>query len=166
MRRLASEGEAARIAQEIERDRKRAEWFVLRYREERESYERAREAYMAKGAGGRMAGEDPTSRAALRGIAFDRRSEANRWLRAVEIMEQELTEERRLFLLLRRRAEGRRGNGFSRGRHGWVVRVQQAFLTEMERRGRPGRYLGERTVKAWWRGMIYRTAEIWGRLEK
>ena len=166
MRRLTSEGEAARIAQEIERDRKRAEWFVLHWEDERAAYERAREEYLAKGSRSRITGKDPTSRAALRAVAFDRRSEAHRWLRAVEIMEQELTEERRLFLVLRRRAERRRGNGFSRGRHGWVVRVQQAFLTEMERRGEPDRYLGERTAKAWWRSIVCRTTEIWGRLEK
>ena len=166
MRQLTSGREAARIAQEIERDRKRAEWFLLHAQEERAAYERAREEYLAKGSRSRTAGSDPTSRAALRGLAFDRRSGACRWLRAVEVMEQELTEERRLFLVLRRRAQLRRGNGFARGRHGWVVWVQQEFLAEMERRGVAGRYLGERTVEAWWRGMVFRTAEIWIRLEK
>lgn len=155
--------QAERIARAIEEDHRQAEHYLLFYAQERKAYAKRRAEYVYK----TTAGHDPTAASAERGIFYDTHARAAHWLRAVEIMQQGLPEEKQLFLWLRRDAEQQKGNGFSRGRHGWVIRVQHRLAEEMESRY-PGRsfWMGERTLKVWWKDMICRTAEIAAHLRK
>ncbi len=159
----AAKIQARKIAQAIEEDHRQAERVLLFYTREKKICEKKRAEYVYQ----TTSGKDPTARAAERAIFFDTHAKAVRWLRAVEILEQGMSEEKRLFLKLRREAERQKGNGFSRGRHGWVIRVQHRLAEEMEER-HPGRcfWMGERTLKVWWKDMICRTAEIAARLRK
>ncbi|WP_337374798.1 hypothetical protein [Mitsuokella jalaludinii] len=159
----SAKAQAERIALAIEEDHRQAEHYLLSYARERKDYAKRRAEYVYK----TTAGHDPTAQSAERGIFFDTHARAAHWLRAVEILEQSLPEEKQLFLRLRRDAEKQKGNGFSRGRHGWAIRVQHRLAEEMETRY-PGRsfWMGERTLKAWWKDIICRTAEIAARLRK
>ena len=153
----SAKAQAERIVLAIEEDHRQAEHYLLSYARERKDYAKRRAEYVYK----TTAGRDPTAASAERGIFYETHA------RAVEILEQSLPEEKQLFLRLRRDAEKQKGNGFSRGRHGWVIRVQHRLAEEMESRY-PGRsfWMGERTLKVWWKDMICRTAEIAARLRK
>ena len=139
----SAKAQAERIARAIEEDHRQAEHYLLSYVQERKAYAKQRAEYVYK----TTAGRDPTAASAERGIFYDTHARAAHWLRAVEIMQQGLPEEKQLFLQLRRDAEKQKGNGFSRGRHGWVIRVQHRLAEEMESRY-PGRscWMGERTL--------------------
>ena len=144
----SAKAQAERIVLAIEEDHRQAEHYLLSYARERKDYAKRRAEYVYK----TTAGRDPTAASAERGIFYDTHARLR--------IEQ-------LFLRLRRDAEKQKGNGFSRGRHGWVIRVQHRLAEEMESRY-PGRsfWMGERTLKVWWKDMICRTAEIAARLRK
>ncbi len=164
MDKLARQQEAKKIAARIREDHQKAEHYLLWYHKEYKAYMAARRNFVARGRHG-CAGKDPTGDTAERGIFFDTRYEPFLWLRAVELMEQELTDEKFLFLTLRREAELQKSTGFSRGRHGWVIRVQHKLADAMSK-DRPNYWPGERTLRSWWKEMIMRTADIQARLQK
>lgn len=164
MNNRARQMEAKKIAERIQEDHQKAEHYLLWYDKEYKKYLAARKTFVTRGLYG-CAGRDPTGDAAERGIFFDRKSEAFSWLRAVDLMEQDLPDDKYLFLTLRREAELQKSNGFSRGRHGWMFRVQQQ-LAEAMGKNHPGYWPGERTLRSWWKEMIIRTADIQTRLQK
>lgn len=156
--------EAKKMAERIQQDHQKAEHYLLWYHKEYKAYQEARKIFVTRGRYG-CAGRDPTGDAAERGIFFDMKSEAFSWLRAVDLMEQELPNQKYLFLTLRREAELQKSNGFSRGRHGWMLRVQRK-LAEVIGKDHPNYWPGERTLRSWWKDMVIRTADIQTRLQK
>lgn len=84
------------------------------------------------------------------------------WAEAVKLVEDDLSERRRLFLDVRRRAARRRParrGGRPRGRPAWVVWTQVHFMNEPG-----GRFLSERTVRSWWAAMVSRTVAVYAAL--
>lgn len=166
---LINNQDALAIVKAISRDRQQAEHYLLYYEEELAKYEQGRAEYITKGGTlPETAGKDPTARKAERGIAYDQQSKSRLWLMAVEIVTRELSGKKRVFLRVRREAEHHKGNGFRRGRPGWVIQVQHQFADAMEREylAVGGIWLAERTVTAWWQEIISRTADIYIRLQK
>jgi len=158
---LMTEGEALSINRAASEDRKRAEHFLLCYREELATYRAAREDFVSlHGEVPETKGFQPTERSVVRGQEFDRASEERSWLQAVEVVERGLSDQKRVFLHARRAAENVRGTGFRQGRPGWVAQTQRIYTRSMEREYLdPCAWLAERTVKAWWQDLVARVAE-------
>ena len=166
---LIKNEEALAIIKAISADRQQAEHYLLDYEEELGHYEQGRADYISKGGSlPENAGRDPTARTAERGLAYDQQSTARLWLMAVEIATRELSNKKRIFLRVRREAEGHKCSGFRRGRPGWVTQVQHKFADAMEKEYLTpgGIWLAERTAIAWWQDIISRTADIYVRLQK
>ena len=153
---LLSNSDMAALAREMEKDRRLAEHYLLCYADEAERYFAQREEHVMKGGEASLfRGENPTQRAAVRGIEFDNRSgEVRVWLQAVEAVERGLGEKKKYFLEARRRAEKLKGNGFKQGRPGWVRQTQRIYAELMPA---ARHWLADRTVKSWWHEMVGET---------
>lgn len=159
---LLTDGEVLSYNREAAANRGKAEYYLLHYDKELERFRAERESYLSKdGEVPETAGFDPTERVVVRGEEFDRKSEARRWLQAVEVVERGLSGSKRLFLAARREAETRRGTGFRQGRPGWVTVTQQIYARAMEREYLdPCAWLAERTMKSWWYELVMRVASV------
>jgi len=156
---------------QIRRDMKNAEYFLLNYDVEMQSYENAKSESkflpcahdeISGARRGTMAGH-PTEANAIKNINFDEHYPAYTWLKAVEIVQRGLGERKRIFLNVRRRANARHKG---RGKQAWVAYVQQHYISALqERYFSEMEYIGERTIHAWWSDMIRRVVEIHCRLE-
>ena len=157
---LMTDGEALSLKREEAADRAKAERYLLHYAEEVARYQAERAEYIANGVP-ETAGTRPTERHAVRGMEYDRKSEARRWLQAVEVCERGLSGPKRIFLAARREAEARRGTGFRQGRPGGVALPQHLYTEHMEQEYlAPDAWLADRTVKAWWRRIVDRVVEV------
>lgn len=162
---LVSQGEAIAIKREMAADREKAEHYLLAYAEELKKYQDGRCEYIS--AGKRKKSKNPVEHAVLRGEAYDAKSDALRWLQAVEIVERGMDGRKLLFLSARRKAETRKGNGFGCGRPGWVAMTQRIFADAMEKQYlAPCYWLAERTIKSWWQDIISRTVNVALRIKK
>lgn len=156
-----SRDEAAKVVKEIAENHKRAEHYLLYYQNELSDYRAARQAYITRYSGkAETSGKNPTERAALRGIDFDKEYKPFLWLQAVEIVEHSLPEKKQILLKIRREVVRLHGNGFASGRSGWVVQTQQKFAAVMERQLQPDFWIAERTLHAWWHEIITKTSEV------
>lgn len=162
---LASAEEAININDSIAADRKAAEHYLLHYEKELANYNNAKDEHMnyreerdENIGGGRSGIGRPTEEKALREMAFERRYEGYRWLKAVEIVQRGLGERKNIFIRVRREAERNNLYAIGRGRKGWVVYVKMRFAEEMGRRFIiPDFSVGEKTVKTWWQDIINQT---------
>lgn len=158
---------ARRLFQEIGWDHQQAEHFLIFADEERKKYLEERSKYVSRGKN-ELYGADPTERAAVRGVAFDAASRRNRWLRAVEMLENAMDWEENAFLTARRKAARAKGRNM-RGRPGWVLATQYAYFDTMEKkdqgRSLESHWLSESRVKRRWKKIVSDTVEIFLRLE-
>lgn len=155
------------LFQDIGRDHQSAEHFLLFASEERQKYLEERADYIGKHGKYNELDGNPTERAATRGAAFDASSRKYRWLRAVQLIEEAMNTEERIFLMARRRAAHGRGKN-PRGRPGWVVATQHQYFSAMEKEKHENSvqkyWLSEGQVKRRWKELVTRTVEIFLRL--
>lgn len=103
--------------------------------------------------GGRSGISKPTEQRIVRmsGLLKD-----EAWLELLEVVEDSLSERKKIFLSVRREAAYMEGNN-ERGRPAWVVYVQRRYAEEMALvyGGKPEKYwVAETTIKEWWNKLI------------
>lgn len=163
---LATAEEATYILGGIQGDKKDAEYYLLNYKKELQSYLDAKEEFMHYKAerdentgGGRSGVGNPTAQAVMKGIQFDSTYSCYRWLKAVEIVQRGLGERKNIFIKVRRESE--RLHHIGKGRKGWVVYAQRRYAEEMEKRFIvPEVWVAEKTLKTWWQDIIDRTVFV------
>lgn len=154
------------ISHEGAKDRATAESFLLFYADKLADYEREKANAMLplgtvdENLGGGRSGiiSKPTEAIALRSAHYDESHDEYYWLRAVEILQKNLDKRKIIFLKLRREAEKHKHGNV--GRPSWVVYTQRRFYEENQS------WLGERTIKAWWKQILEYVVEIHLRLKK
>ena len=153
--------ELAQIAADRRRDYKSAEWYLLHYEQEAFAFSERKAEYMTRpkddNAGRHGAVGKPTESRALQSVAFDEKSAALSWLRAVDIAVRGLCDSKRLLIRLRRDAM-KQPRGV--GRPSWVVWVTMKYA---ELVGRP---VAEVTVRRWVQEIVWRIVDIHLRLKK
>ena len=161
------------IVEGMREDRKVAEGYILQYEEIQERYERQKAEWMEQGrppadtntggGKGNLPGH-PVESAAIKSAEYDAEHPEYLWLRAVGIALRTFGERKRIFIACRQEAE--RHNAGGRGRHGWVIYTQRRYAEEIERRFiNANGWIGERTIKAWWRQVLDSIVEIHLRLK-
>lgn len=154
-------------------DRKIAEVYILNYAALKKSYENRKAeqlegcrppADVNVGGGKSNLPRHPVEAAAIKSVEYDSETTEYLWLRAVGIALRTFGERKRIFIACRQEAE--RQNAGSRGRHGWVVYTQRRYCEEIEQRFINVKgWIGERTIKAWWRQVVDSIVEIHLRLK-
>lgn len=163
--------EGARVLAIIEEARreketltKQAKYYILNYDAEVQSYrDKKREALSQKpdaNAGGRGGGSisRPTEVQAIKGVKFDQQYPALKWLKAVEILQRDLGERKRMFLQIR--IEAAKCHQTGRGRHGWVGYVQRRYAEALAVRFFDDAVYAEKTIKEIWRGIVDKAVDI------
>ena len=158
---IAGADDLAQIAADRRRDYKQAEWFLLHYETEAAAYNDRKAEYMTRpndeNEGRHGAVGKPTENRALQSVAFDEKSAALSWLRAVDIAVRGLCDSKKILIHLRREAM-KQPRGV--GRPSWVVWVTMKYG------GLVGRQVAEVTVRRWIQDIIWRIVDIHLRLEK
>lgn len=150
-----------KIIEQIKRDYKTTEEWILSYYEKREEfYNESRYIHdcsysMETG----RAGTSSNGYNSFRAIQFSDLEYTEKWLLAVELMLGELSEEKKIFVEQRRRAEqkSRYMRKQKKARVNWVLFVQEHYAREMARKygDEKGAYwLSEKTIKIWWKEII------------
>ena len=94
----------------------------------------------------------------------DKNIKDDEWLQAIDLTLRTYGERKRIFIMVRQEAEGKKTNG--RGRHAWTAYVQRRYAEEINKRFINARCLfAERTLKEWWRQIINRIIEMHLRLK-
>lgn len=146
---------------EIKKDSKNAEDYLLHYSERLAEYQEKKEAYLFAetkpgGAGrGNLPGK-PTESRAIKSADYDLENPDYLWLRAVEYAERITSPRKKLFIYARRAADKNcHGNAFGRGRRAWFAYCQKKYseLTEDEF-GQPDAWLSHTALNAWWHDLI------------
>lgn len=170
---LLMENKEQDITDAMAADRKKAEDYILNYAVLKKEYELRKAEWLERsrppvdtntgGGKGNLPGH-PVEDAAIKSAEYDAEHPEYLWLKAVGISLRTYGERKRIFITCRQEAE--RHNIGGRGRHGWVVYTQRRYCEEIENRfiNTTG-WLGERTIKAWWRQILDRIVEIWLRLK-
>ena len=154
-------------------DRKIAEVYILNYVALKKSYEKRKAESMEKshqpadtniGGGKSNLPGHPVEAAAIKSVEYDAEHSDYLWLQAVGIALRTFGERKRIFIACRQEAE--RQNDGGRGRHGWVVYTQRRYSEEIANRFiNANGWIGERTIKAWWRQIVDSIVEIHLRLK-
>ncbi len=154
-------------------DRKIAEVYILNYEALKKSYEKRKAESMEKshqpadtniGGGKSNLPGHPVEAAAIKSVEYDAEHSDYLWLQAVGIALRTFGERKRIFITCRQEAE--RQNAGGRGRHGWVVYTQRRYSEEIANRFiNANGWIGERTIKAWWRQVVDSIVEIHLRLK-
>lgn len=158
--------ENSKILEQIKRDYKTAEEWILQYYERRaEYYEEARYIHdhsygVGQGAGNKGSGGNNYSL-----IRFSDLEHMERWLLSVELMWSTLSPKKKIFVEQRRRAEAKNRYLKERkqGRINWALFVQKHYAREMlqENGGRQETYwMNEKTIKIWWKEIVELTRLI------
>lgn len=189
---LASNEEGMAIIRKIESDRRTAERYLLHYHQLLKEYEENRRIAVdgepvvdtgqppvmvqfldpekgreenVGGGRGNLPG-NPTEAKAMRAVAFDEKRDEYNWLKAVEIVQKSLGERKNIFIEIRRKAEEIGMESRGQGRPGWVVYCQMQYQVAMEDRFLEGaKYVGERTIKEWWRQLVGKVADVYARIK-
>ena len=167
------ENNEQQIVKGMSEDRKLAEDFILNYAKHKKDYECKKREWLEQGrppvdinvggGKGNLPGH-PVEDMAIKSADYDIEHLRYLWLRAVEIALRTFGERKRIFISCRQEAE--RHNIGGRGRHGWVVYTQRRYAEEIEKRFiNANGWLGERTIKAWWRQILDSIVEIHLRLK-
>ena len=161
------------IVDRMKIDRKIAEVYILNYASLKKSYEKRKAEWMEKshqpadtniGGGKNNLPGHPVEAAAIKSVEYDSEQSDYLWLRAVGIALRTFGERKRIFIACRQEAE--RQNDGCRGRHGWVVYTQRRYSEEIANRFINAKgWIGERTIKAWWRQVVDSIVEIHLRLK-
>lgn len=145
-----------------------AEHYLLNYATELESYNSRKAEFLGRpldtnsGIRGGLPG-CPTEASALKSIKFDEGGESLRWLKAVEILRRVLGERKNIFLRVRIEA-ARYAVKKHKGRHGWIAYVQYRYSEELEKRFLIAEVHSEATIKAWWKGIIQKTVDLYKKI--
>lgn len=161
------------IVDSMREDRRIAENYILNYTVLKKEYESGKAEWMEKsrppadtntgGGEGNLPGH-PVEEAAIKSAEYDAEHHEYLWLKAVGISLRTFGERKRIFISCRQEAE--RHNIGGRGRHGWVVYTQRRYCEEIENRFiNANGWLGERTVREWWRQILECIVEIRLRLK-
>lgn len=161
------------IVKDMSEDRKVAEGYILNYAVLKKEYELRKAEWMERsrppadtntgGGKGNLPGH-PVEEAAIKSAEYDAEHPEYLWLKAVGISLRTFGERKRIFISCRQEAE--RHNIGGRGRHGWVVYTQRRYCEEIENRFiNANGWLGERTVREWWRQILECIVEIRLRLK-
>lgn len=157
------------IYEDMKKDRRKAENFILNFESEKKQYEATKTEYLAnqkkenEGAGRKSLPSSPTEAEAVISAQYDADSENYSWLKAVELALKTFGERKYIFLEVRREAEKHCHGG--RGRKGWVIYTQQHYSDKIQQRFiNDTGWLGERTVKSWWQQIISCVVEFHLRL--
>lgn len=189
---LASIEEGLAIIREIDADRRTAERYLLHYPELLKDYEAARRVAVdgepvvdagqpqvmvsfpdpekgreenVGGGWGNLPG-NPTEAKAMKAVGYDEKQDAHTWLKAVEIVQRSLGERKNIFIEIRRKAEAQSMEARAQGRPGWVVYCQMHYQAAIaERFLEEARYVGERTIKAWWGQLVSKVADVHARIK-
>ncbi len=161
------------IVDGMREDRKVAEEYILNYAVLKKEYEIQKAERMEvtrppvdtnTGGGKSNLPGHPAEEAAVKSVSYDEVHPEYLWIRAVGIALRTFGERKRIFISCRQEAE--RHNHGGRGRHGWVVYTQRRYAEEIEDRFlNANGWLGERTIKAWWRQILDNIVEIYLRLK-
>lgn len=187
---LASNEEGMAIIREIESDRRTAERYLLHYPQLLKEYEEGRRVAVdgepivdagkppvivpfsdpengrKENAGGGSMPGNPTEAKAMRAVAYDEQHGAYAWLKAVEIIQRSLGERKNIFIEIRREAEAKAMLSRAHGRPGWVTYCQMHYQAAVEERFLEGAgYVGERTIKEWWRQLVDKVADVHARIK-
>lgn len=158
---IAGADELGQIAADRRRDYKSAEWYLLHYEQEAQAFNDRKAEYMTRpsdeNAGRHGTVGKPTESRALQSVAFDEKSAALSWLRAVDIAIRGLCDSKKILIHLRREAM-KQPRGV--GRPSWVVWVTMQYGELV------GRTVAEVTIKRWVQDIIWRIVDIHLRLEK
>lgn len=161
------------IVKDMSEDRKVAEGYILNYAVLKKEYELRKAEWLERirppadtntgGGKGNLPGH-PAEDAAIKSVEYDAEHPEYLWLKAVGISLRTFGERKRIFISCRQEAE--RHNIGGRGRHGWVVYTQRRYCEEIENRFiNANGWLGERTVREWWRQILECIVEIRLRLK-
>jgi len=161
------------IVNSMNEDRKAAEGYILNYAVLKKEYELRKSEWLERsrppvdtntGGGKSNLPGHPVEDAAVKSVDYDAEHPEYLWLRAVGIALRTFGERKRIFISCRQEAE--RHNIGGRGRHGWVLYTQRRYSEEIENRFiNANGWMGERTVKAWWRQILDNIVEIHLRLK-
>ena len=164
---LATIEEAINITDRINQDKKKAEYYLLKYEQEYSTYINKKQEYLTYkeevdenvGGGKTNITSNPTERVVMKSIEFEGSYEPYKWLKAVEIVQRSLGERKNIFIKVRREAD--RVAHIGKGRKGWIVFAQRRYAEEMERRFiQPEVFMSERTLKTWWQDIINQTMVV------
>lgn len=143
-------------------DKKMAEQYLLRYNELQQRYLEAKEEYLAiaPANGPRNSSpSDPTASLAVRSVQYDLDNEEYCWLKAVEIVEETLSADDKVFLFYRRKAHihCRAVHG---GRPAWITYTQSCLCRQNQ-----SRWYSEPTLKRCWQRLITQTLLVRNKLQ-
>ena len=149
------------VTKGMENDRKQAEHYLLNYEAECAVYENEKHDALYGSPWVESVGKSnlpgkPTETQAITSAQYDMDSTVYPWLKAVDMALRSFGERKRIFITVRKEAEalGREGKPM-KGRRGWVVYTQRRYSEEIQRRFiNDDGWLGERTIKAWWRQVL------------
>ena len=117
------------IQKRMRDDKKKAEHYLLCYRQELARYQQEKE------------------------------QETGEWLKAVEMVTDRTSEEKAVFLQLRREAWHK--HFYYKGKETWVPYVQQRYASyQAEAGGERAAWVGARTLRSWWHDLVRDVAEI------
>lgn len=138
-------------------DRAWAEHVLLHYDELLKDYEKRKAVALivmqsnVSGGHGSLPGK-PTENTAIRSADYDERSNDYQWLRAVRIVEESLSERKKIFLEVRRRAEKQAQK--VNGKVSWVSWTYTEYENIMVKRYKKVSNRSERTMRAWWQELV------------
>lgn len=169
--------EAEQIEQDIvkgmENDRKIAEGYILEYNDRLNYYNFLKQEWLdglkvlaGENCGGGKSNlpGNPTEAIAIKKAQYDMEHPEYLWLRAVEIALKTFGERKRIFIVVRCEAEAKAQ--IYHGKKSWVVYTQRRYSEEIAKRYiNANGWLGERTVKAWWRQILDCIVEVHLRLK-
>lgn len=139
---------------EIKKDKELAEEWLLFYKQRRRQYYIDRQSILdatcSPEIGARCGVGNQTM---AKGIQLTRLMQHEAWLETIEVVEESLSESKKLFLALRREAVYFQDNG-NAGRPPWVEYVQQRFDALDDR------FVHENTIKRWWRELVDHTVIV------
>ena len=142
------------IMASIKKDNKLAEEWLLFYKERRRQYYIDRQSIAGvtqySEVSSRCGISNPTM---AKGVQLTRLMQHEAWLETVEVVEESLSDSKKLFLALRREAAYFQDNG-NAGRPPWVEYVQQRFAAEIDH------HVYEDTIKKWWRDLVNLTVIV------
>ena len=138
----------------IKKDNKLAEEWLLFYAERRRQYYIDRQSIMGATCSPEIGARCGVGNQTMaKGIQLTRLMQHEAWLETIEVVEESLSESKKLFLTLRREAVYAQDNG-SAGRPAWVEYVQQRFAAEIDH------HVYEDTIKKWWRDLVNLTVIV------
>lgn len=158
------EQESEAIVKALEADRLRAEDYLLHYDDKRKEYtahkKMALEVLQSHSSGGHgsLPGK-PTENAAIRSADYDNESDEYKWLFAVAVVQNMISERKKIFLDVRRRAESQANK--INGKVSWIPWVYTEYGNIVAERYKNASNRSERTMQSWWRELIERVRLIY-----